>query len=90
MTQKRQRTLEDKLDTLIGNVGEIKTNIAVIEERYRNSEKDREATQKTVEKLAVRVGGLENFKFRVIGYASGAWAVATVVWEGVKGGLFGK
>lgn len=97
MTQKRQDRLEGKIDILIDHVGDIKTRVAVIEESQKNSEKDREATQKSVELLASRVdknadriGGLERFQVKITALAGVAGSALALGGDWLKHKIFGS
>lgn len=81
---KRQDRLEEKLDKALEGIGSISTDVAVLKESFRNSEVDREATQKSVEVLTTRVSAVEKFQTKVIGYASGAGAIIAAIGDTIK------
>ena len=89
MTQKRQDRLDEKLDKLIDGVGDIKTKVAVLNESFSNSEKDREATQKTVENLSGRVSTLEKFQTKIATIAGVAGSAIALGGDYIKHKLLG-
>ena len=62
--------IDKKLDTIIEHVGEIKTKLAVLDERDINTAKDIEAIQLSLVAQNGRLGKLENWKSKITGIAA--------------------
>jgi len=91
---RRADKIEEKIDALIGTVGEIKTNIAVIAERQKNLDEKIESNINEVSRVKSDVESLKQFRAKIVAYASIIGATASIIgnkvgswlWDNIFGG----
>lgn len=75
MRKQEKRIISQQLDKLIDDMGEIKTKLAVFDERQNNMVKDIEFSTNMLERQNMRITALENFRLKILGGAAVVGAV---------------
>jgi flagellar motility protein MotE (MotC chaperone) len=85
---RRTDRIEEKLDALIGTVGEIKTDLAVVAERQKTLEEKIESNIKEVSRVKSDVDSLKQFRAKIVAYASIAGTAASIIGNKLGGWLW--
>jgi hypothetical protein len=87
MTRRTDR-IEEKLDALIGTVGEIKTDLALVVERQKTLDEKIESNIKEVSRVKSDVDSLKQFRAKIVAYASVVGATASIIGNKLGGWLW--